>query len=92
MRQAYDVKGIAFDRWRFQDLGKLLSDEGIDLPLVEFIPGFKSYAPAVDAFERAVLDRRMMHNGKSPRHQRANVTGRHTDQPQQIVVTGPANI
>jgi phage terminase large subunit-like protein len=29
----------------------------------EFIPGFKSYAPAVDAFERAVLDRRMQHNG-----------------------------
>jgi phage terminase large subunit-like protein len=63
VRQAYDVKGIAFDRWRFEDLGKLLSDEGIDLPLVEFIPGFKSYAPAVDAFERAVLDKRMQHNG-----------------------------
>ena len=56
------MKGIAFDRWRFEDLGKLLSDEGIDLPLVEFVPGFKSYAPAVDAFERAVLERRVQHN------------------------------
>lgn len=55
------MKGIAFDRWRFEDLGKLLSDEGIDLPLFEFIPGFTSYAPAVDAFERAVLDKRMQH-------------------------------
>lgn len=63
VRQSYDVKGIAFDRWRFEDLGKLLSDEGIDLPLVEFVPGFKSYAPAVDAFERALLDQRMQHNG-----------------------------
>ncbi len=63
VRQAYDVRGIAFDRWRFEDLGKLLSDEGIDLPLVEFVPGFKSYAPACDAFERAVLERRMLHNG-----------------------------
>ncbi|ALR19026.1 terminase large subunit [Sphingobium baderi] len=63
IRQAYDVQGIAFDRWRFEDLGKLLSDEGIDLPMVEFVPGFKSYAPAVDAFERALLDRRMQHNG-----------------------------
>nr|WP_245843030.1 terminase TerL endonuclease subunit [Sphingomonas laterariae] len=63
IRQMYDVQGIAFDRWRFEDLGKLLSDEGIELPLKEFVPGFKSYAPAVDAFERAVLDRRMLHNG-----------------------------
>lgn len=31
--------------------------------MVEFVPGFKSYAAAVDAFERAVLDRRMQHNG-----------------------------
>lgn len=63
IRQSYDVQGIAFDRWRFEDLGKLLSDEGIDLPLVEFVPGFRSYAAAVDAFERAVLEQRMQHNG-----------------------------
>ena len=62
VRSRYDVKGIAFDRWRFEDLAKLLSDEGIELPLVEFVPGFKSYAPAVDAFERALLDGRMQHN------------------------------
>jgi phage terminase large subunit-like protein len=63
IRQLYDVQGIAFDRWRFEDLAKLLSDEGIELPLSEFVPGFRSYAAAVDAFERAVLDRRMQHNG-----------------------------
>ena len=62
VRQSYDVKGIAFDRWRFEDLAKLLNDEGIELPLVEFVPGFKSYAPACDSFERAVLERRMRHN------------------------------
>lgn len=63
IRQLYDVQGIAFDRWRFEDLAKLLSDEGIDLPMVEFVPGFRSYAAAVDAFERAVLERKMQHNG-----------------------------
>lgn len=63
IRGRYDVQGIAFDRWRFEDLGKLLSDEGISLPLVEFVPGFRSYAAAVDAFERAVLERQMQHNG-----------------------------
>lgn len=81
IRQMYDVQGIAFDRWRFEDLGKLLSDEGIELPMKEFVPGFKSYAPAVDAFERAVLEKRMQHNG-SPilRWQAGNV----------IVETDPA--
>ncbi len=63
IRSRYDVQGIAFDKWRFEDLAKLLNDEGIDLPLVEFVPGFKSYAPAVDAFERAMLERRMLHGG-----------------------------
>lgn len=63
VRQSFDVRGIAFDRWRFEDLGKLLSDEGIELPLVEFVPGFKTYAPACDAFERAILERKMQHNG-----------------------------
>jgi phage terminase large subunit-like protein len=63
VRQTYDVRGIAFDRWRFEDLAKLLSDEGIELPLVEFVPGVKSYAPACDAFERAVIAGRMQHNG-----------------------------
>lgn len=63
IRARYDVQGIAYDNWRFEDLAKLLQDESIELPLVKFIPGFKSYAPAMDAFERAVLERRMQHNG-----------------------------
>ena len=63
VRQAYDVRAIAFDRWRFEDLRKVLNDEGIDLPLVEFVPGFKTFAPACDAFERAILERRLRHNG-----------------------------
>jgi phage terminase large subunit-like protein len=63
VRTRYGVQAIAFDRWRFEDLKKMLSDDGIELPLVEFVPGFKSYAPAVDAFERAILERRMQHNG-----------------------------
>jgi phage terminase large subunit-like protein len=62
IRSMYDVQGIAFDRWRFEDLQKLLNDEGIELPLSEFVPGFRSYAAAVDTFERAVLDKRMQHN------------------------------
>lgn len=63
IRSRYDLRGIAFDRWQMARLTKLLSDEGIDLPMTEFVPGFKSYAPAVDAFETAVLTGRMQHNG-----------------------------
>ncbi|SCW36786.1 Phage terminase-like protein, large subunit, contains N-terminal HTH domain [Sphingobium faniae] len=62
IRARYDVQGIAFDRWQIARLNKLLSDEGIDLPMVEFVPGFRSYAAAVDAFETAVLGRKMQHN------------------------------
>lgn len=63
IRSRYDVQGIAFDRWQIARLNKLLADEGIDLPMTDFVPGFKSYAAAVDAFETAVLGRKMQHNG-----------------------------
>jgi len=62
IRSRYDVQGIAFDRWQIARLNKLLSDEGIELPMREFVPGFKSYAAAVDAFERALLSRKIQHN------------------------------
>jgi len=62
IRARYDVQGIAFDRWQMARLNKLLSDEGIDLPMREFVPGFKSYAAAVDAFERALLKGKLHHN------------------------------
>lgn len=62
IRGRYDLQGIAFDRWQMARLQKLLSDEGIELPMREFVPGFKSYAAAVDAFERALLGRKLQHN------------------------------
>ncbi|UVI39336.1 terminase large subunit [Qipengyuania spongiae] len=62
IRSRFDLQGIAFDRWQITRLRKLLSDEGIDLPLVDFVPGFKSYAAAVDAFETALLGRKLQHN------------------------------
>lgn len=63
VRQAYDVQAIAYDRWRIEELLKLLEDEGIDLPLESFGQGFVSMGPAVDAFETALLSGRMRHNG-----------------------------
>ncbi len=60
---AYKVEGIAFDRWRMADLRKLLNEEGIELPLIDYGQGFKDMAPAVAALEAAILDRRIAHGG-----------------------------
>jgi phage terminase large subunit-like protein len=57
----YDVCGVAHDRHRIAELRRLLDQAGIDAPLVEIGQGFVGMAPAVDAFERAVLDRRLRH-------------------------------
>jgi len=57
----YDLQGLAFDRWRMADLRKLLDDEGIDLPMVDFGQGFVSMGPAVDALETEILAGRIKH-------------------------------
>jgi phage terminase large subunit-like protein len=57
----YDVQGIGFDRWRIEDVKRIMADEGIALPLVGFGQGFKDLAPAVDALEAAILDGGIRH-------------------------------
>lgn len=72
----FDVRGIAFDRWRIDDLLKELDAEGVEsyreqkapksprgLRLVEWGQGFKDMTPAVEALEGAILDRRLVHDG-----------------------------
>ena len=60
----FDVQEIAYDRWRIEDFNALINQEGISLPpLVPFGQGFKDMAPAVDEFERLLLDRRLHHDG-----------------------------
>jgi phage terminase large subunit-like protein len=61
----FDLRGLAFDRWRMKDLQKILDDEGIDLPLVEFGQGYQSMGPAVDQLETLVLDQQLRH-GMNP--------------------------
>jgi phage terminase large subunit-like protein len=60
---AYDLRGVAYDRWRIEDLKKILADEGIDLPLVDWGQGFQSMGPAVDSLEVAIIDRKLKHGG-----------------------------
>jgi phage terminase large subunit-like protein len=60
---AYDVRGVAYDRWRIEDLTKVLHDEGIALQLEPFGQGYRDFGPAIDVVEAAILDRRLKHGG-----------------------------
>lgn len=61
--ERYDLQDVAYDRWRIEDFKALLDREGITLPLSPFGQGFKDMAPAVDEFERLLLDGRLKHSG-----------------------------
>jgi phage terminase large subunit-like protein len=59
----FDLKGVAFDRWRIKALERIMAEEGINLPMKEWGQGFKDMAPAVDTLEAAVLDGKLRHGG-----------------------------
>jgi phage terminase large subunit-like protein len=61
----YDVRGIAYDRWRIEDLQKILADEGIDAPLKPWGQGYRDMSPAVDALETEIIEHRLRH-GNNP--------------------------
>ncbi|AVP57752.1 terminase large subunit [Pulveribacter suum] len=56
-----DVRAIAFDRWRINELRRELDRLGADLPLIEHGQGFKDMAPALDALEAELLNGRIAH-------------------------------
>ncbi|RZL08599.1 MAG: terminase large subunit [Rubrivivax sp.] len=57
----YDLQGVAYDRWRIEDLKVLLDQEGISLPMQPFGQGYKDMAPAVDEYERLLLASTVKH-------------------------------
>lgn len=67
----YRILGMAYDRWRIDTLLKEFDrigfaaqkGDGDGLKLVDWGQGFASMAPAVDAFERSVIDGQMRHPG-----------------------------
>ncbi len=59
----FDIQDIGFDRWRIEDLNMLITQEGLSLPpLVPFGQGFKDMAPALDEFERLLLNAELRHD------------------------------
>lgn len=62
LRSRYQLQALAYDRWRIEGFKLALQDEGVeDLELIPHGQGFRDMAPAVDALERAVAERRLRH-------------------------------
>jgi phage terminase large subunit-like protein len=60
----FEIRTVAYDRWRIEDFKALIEAEGVSLPpLVPFGQGFKDMAPAVDEFERKLLNMEIGHDG-----------------------------
>lgn len=73
LHKRYKVLGLAYDRWRVDEFLKELDRLGVEaqkgdgpgLRLIDWGQGYVSMAPAVDAFERSVLERRLVHPGNA---------------------------
>lgn len=61
LASTYDIRSIAYDRWRLEDLKKLLADEGIDVPITGWGQGYKDMGPAVDLLETGILNHEIRH-------------------------------
>ena len=60
----FDVRQIAYDRWRIEDLMRMIEDDGISLPeLVPFGQGYRGMGPAIDEFELRLLGNQLRHDG-----------------------------
>lgn len=59
----YDLQSLAYDRWRIEDLKVLLDQEGFSLPIEEFGQGYKDMSPALEQFERLLLNGDLAHDG-----------------------------
>ena len=60
----FEIISVAYDRWRMEDLLAMAADDGISLP--EMIPvgqGYKDMTPAIETFERMLLNGEIAHNG-----------------------------
>jgi phage terminase large subunit-like protein len=57
----YQIRALAYDRWRIQDLERELGAIGCNVPLVPFGQGYKDLSPAVDVLERLVEEGKLHH-------------------------------
>lgn len=58
-----DLRGLSSDRWLLDALKADAEREGIDLPWMPHGAGFKDMSPALQVFEREVIEGRLRHGG-----------------------------
>jgi len=59
----FDIRAIAYDRWRIEDLKRELEKLSVELPLVPFGQGYRDMSPAVDVLEVSVAQQKLNHAG-----------------------------
>ncbi|MER8393734.1 terminase large subunit [Mesorhizobium sp. M1340] len=63
LAREFDIKSIAFDTYRIEDLKTELDDIACTLPLEPFRQGFVSMGPAVERFAELALSGKLRHGG-----------------------------
>ena len=59
----FDVQGCAYDRWKMEEVKRLLADDDIRLPMHDWGQGFRDMGGALDAIETRVLKGELKHPG-----------------------------
>ena len=60
----FDIVMVGYDRWRIEDLKAMASDNSIELPEMQAVgQGYKDMSPAIEAFETALLNGRVVPPG-----------------------------
>lgn len=63
LAQRYDIRGIAFDRWRIDDLKQDLADIGCKLPMQPRGQGYKDAGPDIEVMGELAMTGRLRHGG-----------------------------
>lgn len=63
LTKEFSVEFCAADRWRLDEIKRLMVEDGIKIELMEFGQGWRDMGPAIDAVETAVLRRQLRHPG-----------------------------
>ncbi len=63
LKAEFQIEAVAFDPWHIDYLRADMAEEGLTLPLVPFVQGFKSYGPALDYLTELALSGRLRHGG-----------------------------
>lgn len=61
--ERWDVRCIAFDRWRIDVFKAELAKLGVELPLQPFGQGYKDMTPALEVVEAEIMSKRIRHGG-----------------------------